>query len=42
MRTCRHHRRGCVRFDRVGDRGTVSTVRDGLQFPDRLGVYTAR
>jgi hypothetical protein len=31
-----------IRFDGVGNRGAVSTMRDELQFPDGLGVYTAR
>jgi hypothetical protein len=31
-----------IRFDSTGTRGAVSTMRDGLQFPDGLGVYTAR
>jgi hypothetical protein len=31
-----------IRFDGTGSRGAVTTMRDGLQFPDGLGVYTAR
>jgi hypothetical protein len=31
-----------IRFDGNGTRGAVTTVRDGLQFPDGLGVYPAR